>query len=156
MRNKRGEGYIPACVMIIILCMLLSVFVTFVTAVNIVKQTKRNARVVLDSYVMTESIEIYDSIKNGNDETPTLDAKEYVESLCEFCTFVKGTNKLYNYNSSGDVQYYLTIPTVGYVKDNELKVYAEFEISIPIYFAGIRVDTAVVPVTVNSILTEKF
>lgn len=156
MRNKRGDGYIPACVMVIILCMLISVFVTFVSGVNIVKQTKRNARVVLDSYVMEQSIVIYNSIKNGNDITPSLDADEYVESLCKFCTFVKGTNKLYNYNSDGDVQYYLTVPTVGYVEDNELKVYTSFTIYIPIYFAGIKVDTAVVPVTVTSILTEKF
>ena len=156
MRNKRGEGYIPTCVMIIILTMLLSIFVTFVSAVNIVKQTKRNSRVVLDSYVMEESIAIYNSIKNGNDETMTLDSDSYVDSLCDFCTFVKTSNKLYNYNSDGDMQFYLTKPTVGYMRENELKIYASYTVYIPIYFAGIRVDTAAIPVTVKSNFTEKF
>lgn len=156
MQNKRGEGYIPTCVMIIILTMLLSVFVTFVSAINIVKQTKRNSRVVLDSYVMQESIKIYDSIKNGNDKTPVLDSDSYVDSLCEFCTFAEKNDMLYNYNSDGDIQFYLTKPTVGYMEDKELKIYTSYTIYIPIYFAGIRVETAQIPITVTSNFTQKF
>ncbi len=156
MNNKRGAGYIPACVMIIILTMLLSVFLTFVSAVNIVRQTKRNSRVVLDSYVMEESIAIYNSIKNGNDEAVALDSGSYIKSLCEFCTFAEKSNKLYSYSSDGDMQYYLSKPTIGYTKDKELKIYASYTVYIPIYFAGIRVDTAVIPVTVKSNFTEKF
>ncbi len=156
MQNKRGEGYIPTCVMIIILTMLLSVFVTFVSAINIVKQTKRNSRVVLDSYVMQESIKIYDSIKNGNNKTPVLDSDSYVDSLCEFCTFAEKNDMLYNYNSDGDIQFYLTKPTVGYMEDKELKIYTSYTIYIPIYFAGIRVETAQIPITVTSNFTQKF
>lgn len=156
MQNKRGEGYIPTCVMIIILTMLLSVFVTFVSAINIVKQTKRNSRVVLDSYVMQESIKIYDSIKNGNDKIPVLDSDSYVDSLCEFCTFAEKNDMLYNYNSDGNIQFYLTKPTVGYMEDKELKIYTSYTIYIPIYFAGIRVETAQIPITVTSNFTQKF
>ena len=129
MQNKRGEGYIPTCVMIIILTMLLSVFVTFVSAINIVKQTKRNSRVVLDSYV---------------------------DSLCEFCIFAEKNDMLYNYNSDGDIQFYLTKPTVGYMEDKELKIYTSYTIYIPICFAGIRVETAQIPITVTSNFTQKF
>lgn len=62
MKSKRAEGYVSTCVMIVIICMLLSVFVTFAVAVNTVKTVKRNSRVVLDSFVMQNSIEIYNSI----------------------------------------------------------------------------------------------
>ena len=51
MRNKKGEGYVSTCVMIVVICMLLSVFVTFAVAVNTVKTVERNSRVVLDSFV---------------------------------------------------------------------------------------------------------
>ena len=36
MRNKRGDGYITTCVMVVIICMLVAVFVTFTTAVSVV------------------------------------------------------------------------------------------------------------------------
>ena len=70
--NRKGEGYIDVCVLIIILCMILSVLTEAVAAVNVVKMTERNARVVLDNFVMVNAIEIFDSIKNGNDDTESL------------------------------------------------------------------------------------
>lgn len=83
MKNKKGEGYVSTCVMIVVICMLLSVFVTFAVAVNTVKTVERNSRVVLDSFVMQNSIEIYDSIKQGNNETNEIDADEYREALSD-------------------------------------------------------------------------
>jgi multisubunit Na+/H+ antiporter MnhG subunit len=59
MRNKRGDGYITTCVMVVIICMLIAVFVTFTTAVSVVRMTERNSKIVLDSYVMKNSILIY-------------------------------------------------------------------------------------------------
>lgn len=78
MKNKRGDGYIPACVMIVILCMLIAVFMTFASAVNMIQISERNSRIVLDSFVMKNSIEIYNSVKNGNDYTEFLDNSEYI------------------------------------------------------------------------------
>ena len=73
MINKRGEGYIQTCVMIIILCMLLSVFITFAAAVNLIRIVRNNSLTVLDSFVIQNSIEIYDSLKNGTDLTESID-----------------------------------------------------------------------------------
>lgn len=156
MKNKRGEGYISVCVLIIIICMLLSIFITFATTVGAIKQVKRNARVVLDNYVMEQSIEIYDSIKNGNDETLALYANDYVSELCEFCTFAKKSSKIYNYDSEGNTLYYLTIPSLGYTDDGELKVYTRFTLYIPLYFAGHKVSTVSIPITITSKYAEKF
>ncbi len=156
MRNKRGEGYIMTCVLIIIICMLLSVFVTFFTAVNIVKTVERNSRVVLDSFVMENSIEIYDSIKNGNDETSTLDNSKYVEALSEFCTFVKNGTRYYNYDQEGNGQYSISEPQMSFAVDTKLKVKIEYSVYIPIYFAGVQVSTAEVPLKVESDFNEKF
>ena len=105
MINKRGDGYISTCVMIVIVCMLLSVFVTFAVSVNTVKTVKRNSRVVLDSFVMQNSIEIYNSIKQGNNKTDGIDAAEYREALTEFCTLEKRGYCYYNYDSDGDLNY---------------------------------------------------
>ena len=47
-KNKRGDGYIQVCVLIIIICMILSVFVTFAGTVNIVTLMKSNTKTVLE------------------------------------------------------------------------------------------------------------
>ena len=52
LRNKRGDGYIFPCIMIVVVCMMLSVFIFFAGAVNLVRITKENTKLVLDSYVM--------------------------------------------------------------------------------------------------------
>ena len=67
MRNKRGEGYIIPCVLVIILCVVLSVLVMFANAIHTAKLVKRNSITVLDSYVTANAVEIFNSIKQGND-----------------------------------------------------------------------------------------
>ena len=138
MLNKKGEGYIAICILIVILCMLLAIFISFVSAVNIVKQTKRNARVVLDNYVMQNSIEIYDEIKNGSTDLEDLDSFSYADALAEFCTFEK----------TGVYMYYTT--------ENKLMLKADFKVIIPMDFAGIHIKNAIVPVTITSELKSKY
>ena len=154
--KTRAEGYVRPCVMIVITCMLLSVFITFAEAVSVVKQTERNSRVVLDNYVMLNSIQIYNSIKTGNDKNPYLDSASYTDSLADFCTFAEEGGYLYNYDRDGNVLFYLSQPVMEYVKDNTLKISVRYTVFVPIRFAGLRVDTAEIPITVTSKFTEKF
>ena len=79
MKNKRGEGYVSVCVLLIVVCMILSVFVTFANAVNVVKMTERNSRVVLDNLVMRRAIDTYQSIKKGNDENAIIESQKYID-----------------------------------------------------------------------------
>mgnify|MGYP001087144022 CR=1 FL=1 len=155
-RNRRGEGYITICVAVIILCMLISIFVTFASAVNIVRQTERNSRVVLDSFVMKNSIIIYNSIKQGNDVTASLNRNEYISDFSSFNSLDLRGNMLYYYDEDGKEQYRLTKPTISFVQDNHLKIQVQYTIRIPLYFAGIKVSEAVIPMTVVSRFDEKF
>ena len=154
--NKKGEGYISVCVLIIILCMILSVITEAVAAVNVVKMTERNARVVLDNFVMVNAIEIFDSIKNGNDDTESIDAQAYIDALAEFCTFEKSGGYMYALDSERNEMYRISVPTVGFEDMNKLKIYSSFTLYYPLYFFGVHVTTAQIPVTVISKYTEKF
>lgn len=156
MRNKRGEGYITTCVMVVIICMLVAVFVTFTTAVSVVRITERNSKIVLDSYVMKNSILIYDSIKNGNDYTVELDEDVYIDDLCDFCTFEKSGSFLYAYSSEGNLKYRISKPMVSFSTEGTLKVYARYTVYVPIDFAGVVISTAEIPITVESKFNEKF
>ena len=156
MRNKRGDGYITTCVMVVIICMLVAVFMTFTTAVSVIRITEKNSRIVLDSFVMKNSILIYDSIKNGYDYTVELDENVYIEDLCDFCTFEKNGNFLYAYSSDGKVKYRLSKPDVSFSVEGELKVYARYTVYMPITFGGVVIDTAEIPITVESKFNDKF
>lgn len=155
-RNKCGEGYIPICVAVVILCMLISIFVTFASAVNIIRQTERNSRVVLDSYVMKNSIEIYNSIKQGGDDTAALDADEYISDFSFFNSLDFRGNVLYCCDENGSELYRISKPTLSFVQDHHLKIQVQYKITIPLYFAGVKVTEVTVPLTVVSRFDEKF
>lgn len=156
MKNKRGEGYVSVCVLLIIVCMILSVFVTFASAVNVVKMTERNSRVVLDNLVMRGAIDTYQSIKKGNDENAIIESQEYIDELCEFCTFEKAAHFLYHKDANGKDEFRITYPQVGYSVTKKLKYYVSYTVYVPVYFCGIQVSTAEIPITVESKYTEKF
>ena len=156
MINKRGEGYIQTCVMIIILCMLLSVFITFAATVNLIRIVKNNSLSVLDSFVIQNSIEIYNSLKNGTDLTESIDTDSYVTMLCEYSTLDNRGNMIYSYDETGNVKYRLTSPRLNFASENRLKITAGYTVYVPLYFAGIKVTEVEVPITVESKYNDKF
>ena len=156
MKNKRGDGYIPACVMIVILCMLIAVFMTFASAVNTIRITERNTRIVLDSFVMKNSIEIYNSIKNGNDYTESVDNSEFISEFSSYNSLDLSGNLLYSYGEDGNELYHLTKPRIVFTQENSLKIAAEYCMTVPLYFAGVRATDVTVPIKVESKFNGKF
>lgn len=63
MWNKKADGYIPACIITVCVCMVLSVTLSFISAVTAVNQSKRDVRQALDGFVTQKSIEIYNGVK---------------------------------------------------------------------------------------------
>lgn len=155
-KNKRGDGYVFPCVMIVIVCMMMAVFIFFSGAVNMIRITKENSKIVMDSYVMKNSIEIYNSIKQGNDYTESIDRDVYVDDLCKFCTLAKGSYYLYAYDSDGKLKYQMTKPYFTFREENTLKIQVHYTLYVPIWFDGKIARYAVIPVTVDSSFKEKF
>ena len=155
-KNKRGEGYIQVCVLIIVLCMILSVFVTFASAVNVVRLVERNSKTVLESYLTKNSIVIYNSIKQGNNDADSLNANEYISDLASFCTFEKSGNAYYHRDANRRTEYYISKPTVGFTEDERLRLYVSYTLYVPIYFNNTRISTVKIPTTVKINLDERF
>lgn len=156
MRNRRGEGTVFPCIMILVLCVIISVLIYFTCAVSAIRINKENAKNVFESYITENAIEIYDSIKQGHDKTTVLDNDEYVDKLCRYCTFVKNGNMLYSYDDEGNTKYYLTVPTITFVREDTLKIKVNYTLYYPIVFGGTQVTTAVVPVEIRSSYMERF
>ena len=156
MRNNRGETYIMTCVFLIIFCMLLSVFIQFFSVVNVIRMTERNTRIVLDSFVMENSIEIYDSIKNGTNYLEVIDQDEYINKLCEYNCLDFQENMLYCKGEDGTENYKMTKPILQPTEENKLKISATYSIIVPMYFCGEIVTEVTVPITVTSKFNPKF
>ena len=155
-RNKRGEGYVTVCVLVIVVCMILSVLVTFASAVNVVRLTKRNSKTVLESYLMQDSIRIYDSIKQGTNDVDSLDVTRYTNELAEFCTFEASGNILYHKGDDGKTDYYISTPHLGFTENGKLRLYVRYTLYVPIYFDSVKVATAEIPIEVDLDLDERF
>ena len=156
MKNNRGETYIMTCAFLIIFCMLLSVFIQFFSVVNVIRMTEKNARIVLDSFVMENSIEIYDSIKNGTNYLEVIDQDEYINKLCEYNCLDFQENMLYCKGEDGTENYKMTKPILQPTEENKLKISATYTITVPMYFCGERVTEVTVPITVTSKFNPKF
>lgn len=155
LNSKKASGYIDAAIYTVVISMILSVILLYASIITIVQTTKNDTRRVLDSFIMQNSIEIYDSIKNGNDFTEEIDEDSFTSSIIYSLSLDKSENAIYAYDSSGTVTYIMTNPNVTYTTDNTLKLKAEYTLKIPVQFAGIKLFDLVIPQGVKSSYTLK-
>lgn len=154
--SKKGEGYITACVLIIVMSMLFAVTFTYAASLSKVKMMRENTKVVLDSFVTQNATQIYDSIKQGNDYTEAINADDFYTSLISFCTLESRNGKLYSLDASGNEQLYITDLELSFRDENELELVVEYTVNTLLSFAGKQFAAASVPVEITSALTEKF
>ena len=156
MKAKKGEGYISVCILIITICIILSVFITFASCVNIVRLVKRNTKTVLENYVTDTSIKIFNSIKQGSNDLDSLDAYSFTSVLKDYCTFEKSSGYMYHKDADGNVDYYVSAPHIGYTEKGKLRLYAEYTLYVPICFDSVKIATAEIPIKVYVDLDEKY
>ena len=156
MLNKSGEGYVQVCVLILVLCLIVSVLLTLIYAVNFVRQTERNIKTVLENYVTANSIRIYNSIKQGTNETEAIDEDEFIDNLCGFASFTRGNTYLYHSSGGEEADYYITVPKVRFAEHNKLRLVVTCKVFIPLRFLENLVTTAEAPLTVKLNLEGKF
>lgn len=156
LESKKGESYVPVCVLILVIVMIFSGIFVYASAVSVIDTSRENCKVVLDSFVTQNATRIYDSIKQGNDYTESVNAEEFTDAFCDFCTLDETASELYSYDSEGNLTYSLTKPIMSFRQENQLEIVVRYTISVPIIFAGQKIDTANVPVEIVSVLSEKF
>lgn len=154
--GKRGEGYVFTCIMILVFCIFLSVFLSFVSLVNIARISKRNTKNVLDSFVMKNSVAIFDSVKQGNDHIEAVDIQEFTDKLCNYSDLQGSSSYLYHYEENGSLQYRMSKPTVSMKTEKQLKIEVSYNLYIVVFWLGKPCSNITIPVTIRSLYTEKF
>ena len=153
--NTKGGGYITACVITIVIAMIFSSVLFYANCMTIIQTTRDNTELVLESFIMHNAIEIYDSIKQGHDLTEYFDENIYFSEISSRFSLDFQENTLYSYNEKGEIIYKMTNPYVTYKVDKALKLKASYTVVIPVHFAGKRLFDLHVPLTVTRSLTLK-
>lgn len=155
-KNKRAEGYVRTCLMILIFCVTIAVFMSFVTAVETVRISKRNTYKVIDGYVTQCSIEAFNSIKVGTDYIENFEFDEFKDYFAEYNGLQESGGVLIAKTDSGHEKYTVTDLNVLFIQENSIKLQVNYTLKIPIKFGNIAITTATVPISINSKLHEKF
>lgn len=156
LKTTKAEGYVTTCVFAVIFVSIFSIIFTYASAVSKVELMRENTKVVLDSFVTQNATEIYNSIKQGNDYTESIDTEEFRTALISFCTLESDDGKLYSINADGKEKFHITEPELRFREANELELVVTYTVSLPMWFAGKQFTAASVPIEVTSTLTEKF
>ena len=142
--------HIKTAVIVLIIAMILSLIFAYASIMTIVQNTKTNTERVLDSFVMENATFIYNSIKNGNDFTTSINANYYVSKTSSELSLDLIGGMLYNKNEQGDSIFIMTNPQTRFTVDNTLNLTTTYDLLIPINFAGKKVLDLRIPIKVKA------
>ena len=155
LKDNQGGGYLTACVITIAISMILAVVLFYAQCMTIIQTTRADTERVLESFVMKNSIDIYNSIKQGHDFTEEFDENFYISETSSELSLDYSQKRLYNYGADGKIVYSMTNPNVTYKVDKALKLKASYTVMIPVVFAGEYLFDLEIPITVTRSLTLK-
>lgn len=141
-KSKRAEGYIPACIITVCVCMVLSVTISFISAVTAVNQSKRDVRQALDGFVTHKSIEIYNGVKNYSEFAETLDAESFESILSEY--------------AGGQGNYEIKDLKIEFRETDRLNYTVSYTLKAPVRFGNITVVYTNVPIKITGVFNFKF
>ena len=154
--SKAGMSHVKTAVLVLVMAMVFSAVFLYASIMTIVQASRDQTQRVLDDFIMHNSIEIYDSLKNGDDLSEELDEFFYKsEIFFAFSLDIVG-DALYSVDEEGGIQYVISNPHVDYEVQNTLKLNASYDLSIPIRFAGIHLFDLKMPITVKAYYVLKF
>jgi hypothetical protein len=143
-------NYIKTAVIVLIISMILSLVLTYASILTIVETSKVNTERVLNSFVIENSTYVFNSIKNGNDFTSSIDAVYFVSKYLADGTLDFDGSSLYNKNRKDGYVYRLSIPQIIFTQTNTLNLTCTYNLMIPFEFAGKRFTELIIPIKVKT------
>lgn len=126
--------------------MLLAVFIEYQCTLTVAKNVADNVQIMLDAYTIQTGKEIVNQIKSGNDYTrqlnPNLFLKDYYKAL--------GINENFEGYREDKLRYRLENIETNFIFDQSLKTEVTFNMTLPLYFLGVRTVSVDVLVKLES------
>lgn len=150
LQNRKAEGYISVCIITVAVCMLLSLALSFVSAVTAVKASKRQVRAALDGFVTAQSIEIYNGVKSYSELVSSLDSEGFTQALCDYAGLQNNGDTL---TGAG---YEIKNMTFQFRETDRLNYIVNYTLKTPVSLGNINITYAEVPIKVTGVFYYKF
>lgn len=142
LKNRKAEGYVTVCIITVCVCIILSVTVSFISAVAAVNASKRQVKQALDGFVTQKSIDIYNGVKNYSEFADSLDSDSFEELLGEY--------------TSDQENYEIKNLKLEFRETDRLNYTVKYMLKAPVQFGNIRIVYTNVPVTITGVFYYKF
>lgn len=161
-KDNHGMSYFISSIITIVLVMILSSILFFAQCITLIRTSKSDTERVFDSFIMKNSIDIYQSIKQGHDLIEKYDEDFFISEIIselslndERLSLDIEENMLYNYTTEQKLIYAMSKPKVTFKMDKALKLNATYDIHIPVTFANKILFHMTVPISITRSLTLK-
>lgn len=152
LRENKGNAYLNVAVFIVVIMMLFVVFMVYITTLSTLNNLNAVSEQTLSKTTTLTSIDIMDSVKNGNDYTSLINDYSFIDSI----TYELGLNSNNEYlDENGAVAYSVSDFDFSFVVDEKLNTKVKFTVSIPMNFMGVTITYINVPMTIVSRYTLK-
>lgn len=155
LQDKRGEIYLRACFLIMIISIVFVLVWSFCMTVVLATGQRKSAIQVLDKYTQYNAIDIHNSIKMMTDDTASLDASVYIDSLCLAQSLAEESGAYAAYNSGGGYRYAVSDVQMSFTEELTTKIQVSYILNIPFRFMG-TTTWLEIPLTIYSRLDPKF
>jgi len=151
LKDKSGMSYVFVAVMILVIAMIFSVVLEYASVMTITSNAKKNMQLELDSFCTKKVIEIYETLKAGEDISSREYTAEYNDIVFDKLSLqANGANSWCNPNDDNNVTYIFENPMTVTTKDNTLTLQFEFVYVVPLTFSGKEVTSIEIPMTITS------
>lgn len=154
MNNKKGFSYILVCVIILVVCLLLSVGIYYASVFHLVRQEKERNSIILDSMVTKYATENYDALKQGMEYKNIIDRQTLVNRSYSELGFTNTATQTLK-KANGKTEYTVTRPVVTATLGNTFGVEVSYSIKIPFELFGKKFTDITVPIRIESRFAQK-
>lgn len=155
LKNKRGEAYIGACVIIIVFMMIFSSLFYYTMAVVQAKGQRKEAMQLLDAYTQENAQEIYNSIKLQNDGTADVYTDKYKQKLCDATGLTEEDGVLVSISQQGIYRYKISNIEMSFVVEESTQIRVDYVLTVPLIIVG-KTQWVDIPITIYTSFNPKF
>jgi len=154
--NCKGEAYVKAAVLILVICMVFSAVLTYASLMSMAAKTKEDTQRVLDSFIIENAEEIYNSVKNGNHQATAAYSERLRVKLAEELGLSRTGNTLRHQDSNSAILFSYDNSLTSQITGGVLELKTNFDLVFPIEFAGQRLTDLRIPMEVKSLYVVKY
>lgn len=144
--SKAGISYVPICILVFFICMLVSVLILYMGLMAQVQIHKRDVKLKLDSHITEYAVDAFDSIKQGEKYTEAIDLLTLKQTAYTSLGF-SASDASYTYKNGNCT---ISRPTITVLSGEGFGLSATYTASFLIVWNGKAYADLEIPLTVTS------